>query len=224
MPGKYELYMSVCPCQRQAFMSQRIIGINVISIEKIISKVDMLIPHETDEFVRNNDVGYLTNLEILKAFDFIGDFKATWAFQKDNEETISMDISTVKNSIPILGYRITQPSPTFFKGKDDFYGYWYKYISEDKTFYFRYDTCYDRETRKANGFDDYNTFPVFSGFLKGMEDVINSSDIDKFIIDLRYNSGGNGDLLNPFIYLCLYHATEACVGNPDIGFRFSPDK
>lgn len=183
----------------QNLLGTRIAAINGVPIERVIDKVDTLIPNETDEFVKSNDIHYIINPEILKFFGFIDRDKVLWTFENNNQEIINMYIAPVKYGETFFGYQVSEASPSFFKGKNDFYDYWYKYIPKDKVFYFRYDICYDKATRQKDGFDDYNTFPVFSKFLEKMENTIKDSDIDKFIIDLRYNPGGNSELIKPFV-------------------------
>ena len=70
-------------------------------------------------------------------------------------------------------------------GKYDKY-YDYEYLPDSKSFYFEYNVCADMENRK------------FADFNKEMFGAIEKNHIDKIIIDLRNNSGGNSEILNPF--------------------------
>lgn len=81
------------------------------------------------------------------------------------------------------------------KDKADHDWYWYKYIDKDKILYFQYNVCYDRLTIDDNNAD----YPVFNDFLSEMRALIDSSDIDKLVIDLRNNGGGNSRVITPFI-------------------------
>jgi hypothetical protein len=68
--------------------------------------------------------------------------------------------------------------------------YWFEFISEDKMLYMQYNnvTNWSQEP-----FKDF-TAQLFQTY----DD--NVSEIDKFVIDVRFNSGGNGYLLRPFVH------------------------
>ena len=80
---------------------------------------------------------------------------------------------------------INQNTKDLLVGKYDNY-YNYKCLLNYKAFYFEYNVCADMDNRK---FVDFN---------KEMYKTIKGNDLDKVIIDLRNNSGGNSEILNPF--------------------------
>jgi hypothetical protein len=73
--------------------------------------------------------------------------------------------------------------------------YWYKYIEEENTLYFQYNACIDRTVAKRYGYEDYESYPKFDEFSKELITAITNNKIDKFIIDLRNNTGGDSSLM-----------------------------
>jgi C-terminal processing protease CtpA/Prc len=64
---------------------------------------------------------------------------------------------------------------------------WYEVLPEHKTLYVRYDTCADEPTRTVKALS------------AEMLAAIGANGLDRVIVDLRGNGGGNSGLLRPFI-------------------------
>lgn len=73
-------------------------------------------------------------------------------------------------------------------------GFWYKLDQENRVFYFNYSECQDAET---NG---DSSMPYFRDFTQGMMQAMKESDqsFNKLVIDLRYNHGGDSELINRY--------------------------
>jgi tetratricopeptide (TPR) repeat protein len=67
--------------------------------------------------------------------------------------------------------------------------YWFEYLSDTKSVYFQFNFV-EREWNHET-FEEFRT-RLFS--------FIDTHEVEKFIIDLRYNSGGDGSLLDPFLH------------------------
>lgn len=92
--------------------------------------------------------------------------------------------------VPILNY---EDIIDFYWGKssDKMLGnfekyYDYTYLQENKTLYFEYNACADMDDIKFKDFND------------SMFQSIESNEVKNIIVDLRGNSGGNSEILNPF--------------------------
>jgi tetratricopeptide (TPR) repeat protein len=67
--------------------------------------------------------------------------------------------------------------------------YWFDYLDESKTVYFQFNFV----SREWNG-------TAFQKFQRRLFSFIDTSDVRKFVIDIRYNSGGDGSILDPFLH------------------------
>ncbi|UCF05848.1 MAG: tetratricopeptide repeat protein [bacterium] len=67
--------------------------------------------------------------------------------------------------------------------------YWFKYMPDDKMLYFQYNNVTDWSKEPFRDF----TERLFTAYDEHV------SEIDKFVIDVRFNTGGNGYLLPPFV-------------------------
>ena len=92
--------------------------------------------------------------------------------------------------VPILNFEepfdfyVDQSSDKMLGNFEKYYDY--KYLQENKTLYFEYNVCADMDEMKFKDFND--------ALFKTIED----NDVEKIIVDLRGNSGGNSEILNPF--------------------------
>jgi len=92
--------------------------------------------------------------------------------------------------VPVLNFEDTidfydDKSSDKMLGKFERY-YDYKYLQEDKALYFEYNVCADMDALKFKDFND------------SMFKDIEANEIEKIIVDLRGNTGGNSEILNPF--------------------------
>jgi tetratricopeptide (TPR) repeat protein len=69
--------------------------------------------------------------------------------------------------------------------------YWFEHLVKDRILYFQFNQIMNQPDQEEN----------FAQFSTRMWDYVdkNARDIGQFIIDLRYNSGGNGTLILPFL-------------------------
>jgi hypothetical protein len=71
--------------------------------------------------------------------------------------------------------------------------YWFEYIENHKTLYFCFNSC------------ESNTSEPFPDFIRKLWDMVDSKKPEKLIIDLRNNSGGTNDYLQPLIHGIIRH-------------------
>ncbi len=65
--------------------------------------------------------------------------------------------------------------------------YWFEYIEDFKTVYFKYNACRQMEDKSVFDFGEQ------------VINFIKENQVEKVVIDLRNNSGGNSTFLEPFI-------------------------
>lgn len=103
---------------------------------------------------------------------------------------VEKDRETKEFEVPILKFEDTidfyvDKSREKMLGNYEKY-YDYKYLKDNKAFYFEYNVCADMDDIK---FEDFNDI---------MFKDIEANEVEKIIVDLRGNSGGNSEILNPF--------------------------
>jgi tetratricopeptide (TPR) repeat protein len=88
--------------------------------------------------------------------------------------------------------RLGEKGPLHFKNQGHrILFYWFEHLVKERTLYFQFNQIMNQPNHDEN----------FAQFSARMWDYIdqNAKNISKFIIDLRYNNGGNGLLILPFL-------------------------
>ena len=205
-----------------------LLGAKIISFEN--SSASDVFEKTADLHSSDNDYGrklntyYMSNMDVLKYYDIVKNvnkIKLTVLLangeQKDvNMESleISRDLHIVLDHPEMFGPMDQNKFPDYyFAYKDlnvkDYYnlsledkkdiphfirnrkGYWYEYLMEYKTMYIA--ICYSTNNSR-NGFED------FSGFLREVFYKIDTNPIEKVVLDIRFNPGGDGSITLPLVH------------------------
>lgn len=75
--------------------------------------------------------------------------------------------------------------PLVYSRPDTVY-YWYEYLADNRTLYFRYTFCVEMDSLP------------FAVFWQQVTNVIQTSEVDRLVIDLRDNPGGNSGIFQPY--------------------------
>lgn len=178
----------------------KIVAINDIAIEKIIDEISTIISFENQYYFKSLIPKYLPAVEILYGLNIIDDIKILKViYENQNGELKNINITSQlttefnenqKLRVEKLNDVVDLP---LYRQKEDL-NYWFKYIDKDKILYFKYNKCREMDNKKINEFID------------SMICFIEDNEIEKLVIDLRNNSGGNSALLDPLIeYLANNH-------------------
>ncbi len=71
--------------------------------------------------------------------------------------------------------------------------YWFEYLTESKTLYMQFNSVLQRRDERFEAFNDR------------LWKFVDDNDVQRFILDVRYNSGGNGKMLLPFVHGFIRH-------------------
>ena len=158
------------------------------SLEECLNKVRPLIACETESWFRNMAPQVLGLADVYYGLGFtnsIGQVEIS-VIGEDGEETSCVVKSP--RSDEKLQYETRDPAddkrPLHLSNNAH---YWYNYIEEERTFYLQYNRC--RE-------DSQNPMKEFT---EEVATFLDEHEINKFVLDLRHNSGGGSGLLNPLI-------------------------
>lgn len=167
----------------KAMMYSQVLKINGMDIGKVMERLTLLISHENDNCI----LAMLPNYLLAPVYMYgLGIIKN----ENETKFTVQKDGKIKDFTVKALEYEknanfVNQDTKDAFIGRYDTY-YDYKYLSDCRALYFEYNACADMQNLK------------FTDFNKKMFDDIEKNDIDRIIVDLRSNSGGNSEVLNPF--------------------------
>lgn len=156
-------------------LGTKLIKINDISIDSIITDVDSLIPHENIYMLKNKEPQYVKYPQVLKYYNFTKNNQIILTLKDSNNKLytkeILADYTTNINYININD--IIKIKPLYLQEKKDF---WYKYLYDQKLMYCQINRC-----------------TITNGEVPFINEVISetiSNNAKKLVIDLRNNIGG----------------------------------
>lgn len=174
----------------------KVIEINNISIDEILDELSEIISHENSSYLKANIVKYIQAIEILYGLTIVDNIENCTI----KLESLNGNIKT-KNikSVDVINYNkmleddyntkvnveLRNSMPLYMKNSNN--NYWFEYLENDQILYFKYNSCRNKLEEPI----DY--------FIKNIIDFIEKNNVEKLVVDLRNNTGGDSRLLEPFI-------------------------
>lgn len=160
-----------------------------VPIEDVVSDLEKIIPHENEAQVKNQVPSILTDTLILRGMRLIASQEiASLTVLTDTGKTITLDMKPLPfSSKPewLVDTSDESDAPLYLKNRQQFY--WYEILPDARALYFKYNSC--RNMKEL----------PFSDFVKKLFDAAVADKVEKIIIDLRHNGGGNSGIFAPFL-------------------------
>jgi len=183
---------------------QQLLGAKVIAIEGVnvvdaLKAIYPVVPAENDQFFKAFGINYLRIPEVLHAQGIIQELSTTveYTLEKDNKifkqlfkalpkgERVPVNYSLVAQEGDWMEARDQSSTPHYLKHLDKIY--YYEYLPEQKAVYVRHSQIQDDPSENIPEF--YNR--VF--------EFIENNDVERLILDVRLNGGGNNYKNKPIV-------------------------
>jgi uncharacterized protein (TIGR03437 family) len=171
-------------------LAARVVRIGDRSVEDAYDAVGAIISHENDSWVREFSPNYLANADVLQALKIAPDNRSVrFELQELSGERFELDVASLEpgQSVKLAAAPdpASGPNPLWRQHTDQYY--WFTYLESSRTLYFAYNQCADQG---STPFAQFNT---------QLWAVFDEKPVERFVIDLRNNSGGNSQILATFI-------------------------
>ncbi|MBI6875654.1 S41 family peptidase [Clostridium aciditolerans] len=172
----------------------KLVKVNGKDIKEVEASIAKIISHENDSQVKNMLPQYLALPEILHGLKIVsnGD-KANFTFEDKEKHLYDVEIEAItldENSKDLfkksLVDKLDDNTRPLYRRNSNI-DYWYKYLEDEKVLYFKYNSCKE-DTKKP-----------FNAFSQEMLNIMDTHTVNKLVIDLRNNGGGNSSILEPFV-------------------------
>ena len=177
------VYIINAPKNLESLLYARVTAIDGMPISEVLGRLGELVSHENESWL-NYCLGQYLSIPIhLYGTDVItSETEAVFTTEKDGVSTDTAVLSVNTEEMPEL---CVQRTSDVFTGKyDELYSY--QYLPESKALYFAYNECTDWAEHR---FEDFN---------REMFETAAANGAERIVLDLRCNSGGNSEVLNPF--------------------------
>ena len=176
----------------------KLIKVEGMPVEQALVAIKPLVPSENDQYFKAYGMDHITIPEALHAQRISKELKqsVTYTFEKDGktfEQTIAAvdafrfprQYGFVKPGSEWISVRNQEATPNYLKNLEKIY--YYEYLPESKTLYVRHSQIQD---------DREEAIPAF---YKKVFDFIDKNDVEKLVLDVRLNGGGNNYKNKPIV-------------------------
>jgi hypothetical protein len=178
-----KLYVISTSKEYSNILGYELIKVNNTPIENAIDMVTPLIDRDNEMEIPRQAPGLLSLPVVLQTTGIVSDpEKATFHFKHQNGEIKKVELTAYKsNESPeyVRANNLPEDQKPLYLQKSGT-DYWYQYLPENKVVYFNFDRVNNQKGR-----------PRIKKFSKEMIAFIQDNDVDKLVIDLRNNPGGN---------------------------------
>lgn len=187
------IYVIAAPIEYKHILYCKITKVNQIPIEEVINILSSIISYENETYLNSQLPKYLPAIELLYDLELVNDIDSLEVTFEDKSKKIrtleikSLPLGESREKLSLINNALILNNnlPLYRRYSDK--NYWFEYISTCKTVFFKYNVCRDMLPK------DVVTFCT------ELIQFIKDHDLEKLVIDLRNNFGGNSSLLDPFI-------------------------
>ncbi len=167
----------------------RVTRIGRRTVEEAVAAVSPVIHRDNRQQLLLQLPDYLVLPEVLHATGVTGavgpvDFEVE--LEGDTRAVLRLEPATAGQSVAWVEARGDGPPPRHLR--DLARHFWFEYLEAERAVYFQYNTVYDQEDESL------------AEFAERLFGFVDSHSVDKLIIDLRHNRGGDSTLNQPLIH------------------------
>ena len=170
-------------------LGKKILKVGGIDFLTVKDSLKTIISHENNYWVRDRIPFVLSFVEALKYFGFTNNLSEV-ELELDGLGKIILKTTEQYLQNSTLGFISIldgKKLPLYMENQSSYY--WYNFIESNKTLYLKYNVC-------ANAPDK-----SFADFVSEIQDFLEITSVEKFIIDVRDNSGGSSSVIEPLSFL-----------------------
>jgi tetratricopeptide (TPR) repeat protein len=184
------LFVTGSAPQYKELEGAKITKVNGMDIQEVINKIKPIVPCDNEYSSKFNIPYYMVIPEFLNGLGVIPDInemELTYLTPEGNEKSIKIASTEIGNMQHSSGSSTDKGLPLYMRNDEK--NYWFDYLSDSKTLYINY---------KRVLIDPADSL---KNFCKRIEEFANSNDIERTVIDIRNNGGGNNGTCQPFVNL-----------------------
>jgi tetratricopeptide (TPR) repeat protein/sugar lactone lactonase YvrE len=184
------LYITEVDTRFRDLAGVRVTRIGGHTIDEVLESLDQVIAHDNSQGVLWHAPECLRDLRTLNGLGLIPDDKSlplTIEDPRGKERTVSLPAGSGASEADWISARPSdKPSqPLYLKNTST--AYWFEPLAAEKTVYFQWNAVMDQGSE------------TFEAFCKRLFQYIDGHDVERLVIDLRLNGGGNNFLNAPLV-------------------------
>lgn len=171
-------------------LGYRITKVNGIEIREVLNKIRSVVPYANESRFKKFAGGYLHLPGLLYGLGITSDPKSAVFSFSNGMDSFDMDLHNMlpeeeEHSV-FVSFLDDKDKLPLFQRNNDLY-YWFEYDKNKELIYFQYNRVGNMEFESSSKFADR------------LWSTVDSVEVAKFVLDLRYNGGGSFPYSLPFI-------------------------
>jgi hypothetical protein len=189
-------------------LGARIVRIGSMTPEELESAVSPYLSHENLPLLHDLSPDFMMNREVAAHFGLAdADGSVEFTFERPGKKQFRLRVAPAASDSEEHMISATEalhlPSPLYRKRPNSWY--WYEYLADSRSLYIQYSRCRN---------DPRKSFKAFSRELFKFVDHLRTADgIERVIVDLRFNSGGDSSIVDPLLQGLQSHSRLSAKGH-----------
>ncbi|MEZ5424848.1 MAG: tetratricopeptide repeat protein [Pyrinomonadaceae bacterium] len=197
------LYLQAVEARYAGLAGAKVVKIGKLSAEEAFDKVSRILARDNEMFLKAYTPRYLIVPEVLSALRIIDDPEnGQYVVRDKSGKLTTLGFSPGKTNDDLNAWSIEAPpgtfsdnfvnarkldknTPLYLKNPQDIF--WYQYLPEPKTLYVKINAIRNKPDE------------TMEDFAKRVFQAVDQNDVEKFVLDLRQNGGGNNQLNEPWM-------------------------
>lgn len=169
-------------------LGTRVLSIGTMTPEQMETVMAPYISFENDSWLHQQSAEEMCLAELLHHLNLDdADGRVHVTLSKPGGRPFTLAVTPRSEAMTLLNAvdKLPIPAPLYRKHPDSYY--WYEYLPESQTLYIQYNRC--QNDPKLS----------FGQFTKQMFAAVDAQPVQRTIVDIRFNGGGNSRIVNPLI-------------------------
>jgi hypothetical protein len=177
--------------ENKDILGHQLLSINNVEVKEVVDSLSTLITVDNQASIKSAMPKLLTSVQLLKYFGLVKNHKIELKLKNRKGETKLWNIKPAemnrKNRISFKPDSLA----LCFKNQGIFFIDYYQ--KQDGIYYIQYNKCSSRERERMRGRKDADEKPSINEFTANVLKVLETKPIEKFVFDMRFNTGGGSD-------------------------------
>jgi hypothetical protein len=184
------LFVRAATPQYAGAIGARVVKIGKLSADEAMKVAEKIIQRDNEMTARDVLPSRLVIPEVLQVLGIIDDMEhAQFVTEDANGKRSTVELAPMERGAEVKWVRANEgaqaPLPLYLKDPSN--NFWFEYLKDSRSIYVQFNSVQDKENE------------TIAGFFKHVFEFVQANPVERFILDIRLNNGGDNTLIKPLI-------------------------